>query len=58
MRTCWSWSLGQFGDARLDKGGLRFSGVCFANAVCLYAGLLEAPGGGKCVSGGSWPMPG
>lgn len=49
--------LGQFGDSRLDKGGLRFSnGLCTPVAFASVA-WLAVHAAGKCAFTAFWPIP-
>lgn len=45
-------SLGEFGDVRLDKGGRRFSVVCFARAASACVRLHKQTGLRTCAFGG------
>ena len=58
MQTAENWSLGRFGDRRLDKGGRRFSVACFVRAAFVCAGSQAVCGVSRCASGVSWPMDG
>jgi hypothetical protein len=51
MQTAENLSLGHFGDRRLDKGGRRFSGGCFARVVFVCAELQPVYGVSRCVFG-------
>lgn len=53
MQAEYEWSLGRFGDLRLDKRGRRCSGACFAPAVYASAGLPAAFGPHKWPFGAS-----
>lgn len=45
-------SVGEFGDVRLDKGGRRFSVVCFAHAASACGKSRKRTGLRTCVFGG------